>query len=139
MGYMVEEDYYMAGLDMNWEIDIFGGTRRRIESAKANQTASIENLKNVYVSLVAEITNNYVQLRTTEELLKQAKNNVKIQQDMYQLTLDKYETGLTNAINLNQARYQLETTKASIPQLEYQQTALQNALAFYWLANYRGL
>lgn len=129
MGYMVEEDYYMAGLDMNWEIDIFGGTRRRIESAKANQTASIENLKNVYVSLVAEITNNYVQLRTTEELLKQAKNNVKIQQDMYQLTLDKYETGLTNAINLNQARYQLETTKASIPQLEYQQTALQNALA----------
>lgn len=77
-----------------------------------------------------KITNNYVQLRTTEELLKQAKNNVKIQQDMYQLTLDKYETGLTNAINLNQARYQLETTKASIPQLEYQQTALQNATGF---------
>ena len=32
-------------------------------------------------------------------------------------------------INLDQARYQLETTKASIPQLEYQQVSFQNALA----------
>ena len=129
MGYMVEEDYYMAGLDMNWEIDIFGGTRRRIESAQANESASIENLKNVYVSLIAEITSNYIQLRTTEELLKEAKKNVQIQKDIYQLTKDKYETGLTNEINLDQARYQLETTKASIPQLEYQQVNFQNALA----------
>ena len=129
MGYMVEEDYYMAGLDMNWEIDIFGGTRRRIESAQANESASIENLKNVYVSLIAEITSNYIQLRTTEELLKEAKKNVQIQKDIYQLTKDKYETGLTNEINLDQARYQLETTKASIPQLEYQQVSFQNALA----------
>ena len=129
MGYMVEEDYYMAGLDMNWEIDIFGGTRRRIESAQANESASIENLKNVYVSLIAEITSNYIQLRTTEELLKEAKKNVQIQKDIYKLTKDKYETGLTNEINLDQARYQLETTKASIPQLEYQQVSFQNALA----------
>lgn len=129
MGYLVEQDYYQAGLDMTWEIDIFGGQRRRIESAQADAQAAVASLQNIFVSLTAEVVSTYIQLRTSEELLSQAKSNLILQQEIYQLTKDQYETGLSDEIVLNQAGYLVESTKASIPQYEYQKEAAQNALA----------
>ena len=45
MDALVNEDYYNLGFDASWEIDIWGGTRRRIEAAKANEAGAIESLK----------------------------------------------------------------------------------------------
>lgn len=126
---LVKEDYYQLGLDVSWELDIWGGTRRRVEAAQANVTGAVESLKNVAVSLAAEVANTYVNLRMNQELLKKAKENLSIQENMYQLTADLYETGLSNAIDTNQAKYQVESIRANIPQLEYQIASAQNALA----------
>ena len=45
MGLFANEDYYQAGLDMTWEIDIFGSNARRLEASKANYRGVIESLK----------------------------------------------------------------------------------------------
>lgn len=129
MGYLLKEDYYQAGLDMSWEIDVFGNTRRRTEAAQASYEGAIESIKNVNVSMVSEVTLNYIGLRTSEQLLKNAQENLKLQQNIYQTINEKYQAGLTDEIALNQARYLVETTKMTIPQLEYQRIASQNALA----------
>ncbi len=129
MGLVLDENYYQVGVDASWEIDIFGGLRRQTEAAGADYGAQIENLKNVQVSLVAEVALAYVGLRTTEDLLAKAEENLKIQADIYQLVKDEYETGLVGKIDLEQAEYQLETTRASIPELSYQKVSYQNSLA----------
>lgn len=129
MDTLLRDDYYQVGLDMTWEIDIFGGTRRRTEAARANLRGALESLKNVHVSMSADVANAYINLRTAEQLLANAKNNLKIQQEIYQTVLEKYKAGLTDEITSDQAKYLVETTRMSIPQLEYQRTAAQNALA----------
>ena len=129
MGYVIEQDYYQASFDMTWEIDIFGGNRHRLESAEANYRGTIENLKNVYVSLTADVANAYIRLRMSEQLLKNANDNLTLQMQIYETVSERFNAGLSSEIDLNQAKYLLETTKMSIPQYEYDITQAQNVLA----------
>ena len=129
MGLMTDDDYYQVGLDASWELDVFGGNRRRTEAAEAGWIGAQAALADVRVSLAAEVALTYIRLRTTEELLQRAKENLAIQKGIAQLTQDKYDTGLTDAISLKQARYAVENTRATIPQLQAEATVQRNALA----------
>lgn len=129
MGLYDDENYYQSAIDMSWEIDIFGSNRRRLESAGANLSGMIENLKNIYITLDANIATQYIQLRTAEQLLTNAEHNLKIQTQIYETVSDQYEAGLAGEIALNQAKYLVETTRMSLPQLQFSRTQAQNALA----------
>lgn len=129
MGYLMQQDYYQLGLDASWEIDIFGGTRRRREAAKANLNAALYSLKNAGVSLMAEVALTYVRLRTAEEQIIQLEENLGYQEQIYRLTADKYETGLASRIDVAQAAYLVENTRSSLPPLRYKREALKNSLA----------
>ncbi|MDH3878498.1 MAG: TolC family protein, partial [Desulfobacterales bacterium] len=71
---------YNAGFDVTWELDIWGKFRRAIESGVANLEASIADYDDVLISLTAEVARTYVLLRTFEERLEIARENVKIQE-----------------------------------------------------------
>src|SRR5262245_23899675 len=53
-------DLYRAGLDATWELDIFGGTRRAVESAEADIQVAIEDRRDVLVTLTSEVALNYM-------------------------------------------------------------------------------
>ncbi len=129
MGLTPDDNYYQAGISIAWEIDLFGKKRREIEEASATEEQMKAALENVMVSVVAEVGLNYISLRTAQYLLKQTKEDLKIQQELARLTRDKYKSGLSSAIDVNQAEYQVATTKANIPKLETQIETYQNALA----------
>lgn len=129
MGNLLNSNFYEVGLDMNWEIDIFGGTRRKTEVSKAQFMAEIYNLKNVNVSLVSEVATIYVNLRNAEQQLKNALENLAIQEEAYDIVLEKYNVALTDEISVSQAKYLLETTKMQIPEYEYQREVYANSLA----------
>ena len=63
-----------------WELDLFGGQRRNVESANANIQAAIESIRDVQVSLIAEVALNYIQLRGYQQEIVIAQNNLKAQQ-----------------------------------------------------------
>ena len=71
-----ERTIYDAGFDASWEIDLFGGTRRAVEAATADQAAMAASLDNVRVSLVAEVAQNYVELRSYQRRLQIARDNL---------------------------------------------------------------
>lgn len=129
MGLVYDEDYYQLGFDAGWEIDLFGGTRRKIEAQQANLAATLYSVKNIRISLFSEIAANYFNLRTTEMLLKKTRENVALQQKNKELIQEKFATGLVNELDVKQATYILENTRADIPQLEQQRAIYQNALA----------
>lgn len=128
-GNLMATDYYQTGIDMSWEIDIFGGGRRQTEASKAKYMAMLYNLKNVNVSLVSEVAMNYINLRNMEQQLFNAKENLKMQEEAYELINNQYNVSLTDEITLSQSKYLLETTKMSIPKLEYQRNMYKNSLA----------
>ena len=120
---------YSAGLDVSWEVDLFGTTRREIEATQADYEAAGEDLRDALVSLTAETATTYVMLRTYQLQLASAEKNLDQQQSAAELTRIKYKTGLSGALDLEQATYSLESTRSQIPALEASIEEMKNRLA----------
>ena len=124
-GSSTTSDLYAAGFDAGWELDIFGGVRRSVEAAEADLQASQEDLRNVLVSLLAEVALNYIDVRTYQVRIAVAEANLEAQSETYQLTQWRYEAGLSDELAVQQARYNLENTRSLIPALR---TGLEEAM-----------
>lgn len=122
-------DLYTASFDAGWEIDIFGGVRRSIEVSQADLEASHEDLRDVLVSLLAEVALNYIDFRTFQLRLTFAENNLETQNETYQLTVWRYEAGLSDELSVQQARYNRENTRASMPTLRTGKEEALNRIA----------
>lgn len=121
-------DYFQAGLDASWELDIWGAGRRLTESSQALMQAASANLDNVRLTLIAEVANTYFNLRGSQEQLRIAEQNLKLQSEIYELVKSKYDAGLADDITLNQSKYIVETTQSTIPSLQSSIETYQNAL-----------
>jgi NodT family efflux transporter outer membrane factor (OMF) lipoprotein len=120
---------YDAGFDVAWELDIWGKFRRAIESGVANLEASIANYDDVLISLTAEVARTYVLLRTFEERLEIAAENVKIQERSLQIAEIRFKAGAVTELDVVQARSLLRSTEAFIPRFEASIRQIKNALA----------
>jgi NodT family efflux transporter outer membrane factor (OMF) lipoprotein len=120
---------FQAGLDASWEIDLFGGTRRAAESASATEQAAVEDVRDMRVSLAAEVGLTYLDLRTTETRLALARQSLATLQETADLTRWRAEAGLTTQLDTEQARANLEAKRAAIPPLERDLVKDRNALA----------
>ena len=117
------------GFDAAWELDFWGKFRRGIESADANLIANIASYDDVLVTLTAEVARNYVLIRTLEERIRLARENIKIQQRSLELTTNQYETGSVTELDMQQATTQLRNTQASVPNLLISLEQAQHALS----------
>ena len=108
---------YSLGFDAGWELDFFGGIRRSVEAAQARLEASEEELRDVLVSLLAEVALNYIDARTYQARLQIAEDNIAAQEETFALTKARYQSGLTSELALQQARYLVSSTRAQIPDL----------------------
>jgi NodT family efflux transporter outer membrane factor (OMF) lipoprotein len=120
---------YDAGFDVAWELDIWGKFRRAVESGVANLEASIASYDDVLVSLSAEVARTYVLLRTFEERLEIARQNVKIQQRSMEIAEIRFKAGAVTELDVAQAKSLLRNTEAFIPRFEGVIRQTKNALA----------
>ena len=114
------QNLYEAGLDAVWELDIFGGVRRAVESASANIDVAYENLRDVQVSLIAEVALDYVQLREYQQQIKVAQDNLEAQRHTADITRKLYSVGFDSALDVAEADSNVATTESQIPVFETQ-------------------
>jgi len=114
----LEQNFYQTGFDAAWEIDLFGGTRRRVEAATANLEALIEERRDVLVSLVGELARSYIDLRALQRRLALAEENLRVQQETARLNKIRFDAGLASELDVAQAEGQAHLTAAQIPALE---------------------
>lgn len=117
------------GFDSSWEVDLFGSRKNTVKAADASVLASIEDLHDVMVTLLAEVALNYLEVRTFQERLDNAQDNAKIQQETYDIARWRYEAGLTTQRDVEQARLNLEQTNAQIPTLRAGLEQAKNRIA----------
>ena len=122
-------DLYDIGLDATWEIDVFGGTRRAVEAADATIEVTQAEYIDVMTSLVAEVALTYVDLRTLQERLQITRADVANQEETFRLVRWRREAGLTTALELEQARSNLQLSRADIPALERDLAQTRNQLS----------
>jgi len=108
---------------------VFGGEKRAVEAAGAELQASEEDLRDVLVSLLAEVALNYVELRSFQTRLSVAEANLDAQKKTYNITRWRRQAGLTTQLDVEQAKYSLEQTRAQIPGLETGIAQAKNRLA----------
>jgi len=105
---------YTAGFDAGWELDIFGGARRSIETAQAQLEAAQEGLTDVLVSLMAEVALNYANVRTYQARLDAVAANIKAQEDIYQLNISRYKAGLVDFTTVLDAERALQSLQDQV-------------------------
>ncbi len=109
---------YNTGFDASWELDIFGRVRRNVEAGSDEVEAQEAGLRDVGISLIAEIARNYFELRGLQNQLSVARQNAENQAQTLQLTRVKLENGRGTELDTSRALAQLESTRAEIPSLE---------------------
>lgn len=107
-----------AGLEMNWELDVFGNIRKNVKAQKEYFLASQEDYRGVMVSLAAEVATAYIQLRTYQQQLEVAQLNVKSQEEILQINDAKLKVGLASSLVVAQSKSLLLQTKATIPGIQ---------------------
>ena len=117
------------GLGASWELDVFGRVRRTREATAAGIQASIEDYRDVMVSLQAEIAQTYIQVRTLQLRLDFALGNVKSQRETMEVVTAREDAGLVPLLDVTRARSNLANTEAAIPQLETALEVARNSLA----------
>ncbi|WP_020586506.1 efflux RND transporter permease subunit [Desulfobacter curvatus] len=120
---------YSTGFDAVWEIDIFGGTKRAVEAALADWDAIRVGLDDVRVSVAAETAIAYLSICTYQHRLTVSRANLEAQQETFEILSDRFNAGLSNGLAVQQARYNLESTRAAIPTLEAGLESARNALS----------
>ena len=114
---------------LSWEIDLFGRLRRGREAAVAQYLATEEGRKAVMVTLVGDIASTYFYLRELDLSLEIARRTVKINDDTVVYYTRRLQGGVSNRLEVDQAKANRAVTAAAIPDIERQIVIAENALS----------
>jgi NodT family efflux transporter outer membrane factor (OMF) lipoprotein len=120
---------YNVGLDMSWELDLWGHVRRQIESADAQVDQAEDRRRDALVSSLAELARDYIQLRGTQEQIGIAETNIKVGREILQLAQQLQQKGVRTGLDAENAAAQVEGIRAQLPTLQQQQIQDLNAIA----------
>lgn len=122
-------DFYNLGFDASWEVDLFGGRRRSVEAARAQEQAAEANVADAQVSLTAEVAQAYVNLRDRQRRIALARQSARMQQQMLSLTRQRFDRGAASALDVERLSGQVEATNGQIVPLQADLESYLNALA----------
>jgi NodT family efflux transporter outer membrane factor (OMF) lipoprotein len=118
-------EIYDVGLDVGYQLDLFGRIRRAVEASRADVDAVQAAFDFTRITVAAETTRAYADACTAGRQLEVARRNVALQEETFDLTQRLLEGGRGTALETNQAGALLDQTRATIPTLEARrQTAL---------------
>ena len=120
---------YNLGFNLSWEADFWGRFSRQVESSSADLDASIASYDGALVSLVSQVAQNYILIRTYQERIEVADRNVKLQQESLRIAKAKFDAGDVSELDMDQAETLLNNSKASRSSLEVTLQQFKNSLA----------
>jgi multidrug efflux system outer membrane protein len=109
---------YNIGFDASWEVDFFGRVRRNVEASSDEVAAQEASLRDLSVSLIAEVARNYFQLRGLQNQLAVSKMNADNQFQTLKITQVRLNNGRGTELDTSRAIAQLDSTRALIPLLQ---------------------
>lgn len=128
-GNAVTSSAFDLGVNMSWEIDIFGKITSQVRAAGYDYRASAADMQAVRLALAAQIATDYFQLRVWQAEWQVAAEHTGRQLKVVNLTEARQEAGVGNKLEVAQSRGVYYSTKASIPVLENSIHTAINSLA----------
>lgn len=120
---------FLIPLNISWEPDLWGGIRRQIESSAANAQATSADLANTQLSLQGLLAVTFFQVRGIDLQAQLLRSTIDAYTEALQLTQDRLKGGLSSDSDVQQAKAQLEQTRAQLIDLEVQREQFEHAIA----------
>jgi multidrug efflux system outer membrane protein len=121
--------YFQPGVQVSWEIDLWGRVRRATEAARADVLANENARQAVVLSLVMQVTNTYIQLRDLDRQLEIAQGTAKSRAESLRVFDLRFKGGVVSEMELAQAQAEYDGAVATIPSLQQQIASTENALS----------
>jgi multidrug efflux system outer membrane protein len=123
------DNFYSANIFFNWEIDFFGRLRRGSEAARADLLASEWGARATMSSLVSEVAQSYVTLRSLDEQREIVLRTIASQEEWLTLVRKLDQGGVASGTEVAQATLQVATTREQLPFVERQIVQAENLLS----------
>ncbi|WP_276501682.1 efflux transporter outer membrane subunit [Terrimonas pollutisoli] len=119
---------YSAAVNFSWEADVWGKIRGQKEVALTEYLQSYEGTKAVQTQLVSDIAQGFFNLLTLDKQIEISRKNLMLNDSFLTATRLLKDAGVVNALAVQQAESQKQSTALLIPQLEQQIAIQENAL-----------
>lgn len=114
----IQIETWSVSTDATWEIDLFGGRRRAIESAGAAVEARQAALEDAQVTLASDMGQAYAQLREAQNRVAYAHRTVRLREDALMLTRQRRLLGTAAEGDIETAQAALAQARAELPALQ---------------------
>jgi outer membrane protein, multidrug efflux system len=125
----VTSNNFLATLNLNWEIDLFGRLRNTAAAARAQAQGSEADAAAVALSLQAELASDYFSLRGDDTSIWLLEDTIKVYDRAYELTSDRYQEGIAAATDVDQADTLRQNARAQLASVRRDRAQLEHAIA----------
>jgi multidrug efflux system outer membrane protein len=118
-----------VALTLGYEVDLWGKIRRSLESARALQQASSDDVRFVKLSIEVTTAIDYYSMRENDAEEQVLQLTIQQLQQALELTTHRLNGGLASDLEVEEARTLLDQTKAQAQALDVQRAQLEHAIA----------
>jgi outer membrane protein, multidrug efflux system len=118
-----------GGLGVAWELDLWGKFRRNTEAARAALLSAEEVRYAVMTTLVAEVSQSYLNLRTLDLTLEISTRTVTSREQSRDLVQARLDGGVAGVLDLQQAETLLYEATRTIPDIRRQIEQTENYIS----------
>jgi NodT family efflux transporter outer membrane factor (OMF) lipoprotein len=103
---------FVLPFDLSYQADVWGRVRRTVESYREQAQASAADLATVNLSMHADLAIDYFQARSLDAQEQLLTSTVKQYEQALELNESRFRGGIASEVDVEQAKTQLETTRA---------------------------
>jgi outer membrane protein, multidrug efflux system len=123
------QNNFVAGANVNWEIDLFGRVRRDVEGARASAQQAEADFENTRLLLTAQLLTDYFALRELDAEIAVVRHSLELQHDALGFIRSRHDLGFATGLDLAQQQALVDADATQLELLNNQRAQFEHAIA----------